>query len=99
MHSVMLITKWVFFSRSHVGGAVSLFVVRDANGQALSYAYFEDESGRPGSAPLPAALVCRGIGQALGKQLPRPYVSVHGRGPIEQKNGMNERCGPHANAV
>jgi hypothetical protein len=29
-----------------------VFTVRDANGQALAYVYFEDEAGRPAAAKL-----------------------------------------------
>ena len=28
------------------------FIVRDRNGQALGYFYFEDESGRPARVPI-----------------------------------------------
>jgi hypothetical protein len=33
------------------------FIVRDANGQALAYVYFEDEPGRRSAASVPHALV------------------------------------------
>src|SRR5262252_6787935 len=53
------------------------FIVRDANGQALSYVYYESEPGRRSAAKLlsndearrMAAVACPGTENGAGKQL------------------------------
>jgi len=42
------------------------FIVRDANGQALSYVYYENEPGRRSAAKLPTKDACFGSAYGAG---------------------------------
>ena len=61
------------------------FIVKDSNGQALSYIYFEDEPGRRTAAKLLTRDEARRIAAAIAK-LPRFQGK---RGPHKEAGGIN----------
>ena len=58
------------------------FIVRDANGQALAYVYFEEEPERakPGASP-PTSPSCRRLLRALDTRLAKTAVRKSPGGP------------------
>jgi len=55
------------------------FIIRDANGQALAYVYFEDEPGRRAAAKLLTHDEARRIAANIAK------LAGLGRGPVGKK--------------
>jgi len=55
------------FHRENKSSAATCFVVRDHNGQALAYVYFEEEPGRRSAAKLLTKDEARRIAENIAK--------------------------------
>jgi hypothetical protein len=68
------------------------FIVRDANGQALAYVYFEGEAGRQAASKLLTRDEARRIAANIAK-LPRLLGRNGDKGPTQTKTRSRETRG------